>query len=212
MGVGNRQQQIVGLQHLLALQEKALPVGLSSLQKIYSGLSKFTEALGFANGKQFFVEPPPDAQYQPSPPHQVLVAQIKAQSDVMVEYLKAHTDQTLAQMKEQATDVRTWFEENMQLQNEREERIVRLVSEQTERMQEMRLENARAAGASKPSVTKVSISGKEIEKSVEESKGAAASAAKLAQTAIDAVDEMKKKPKKRKIKAPSGKTYEVEDM
>jgi hypothetical protein len=130
----------------------------------------------------------------------------------MVEYLKAHTDQTLAQMKEQATDVRTWFEENMTLQNEREERIVRLVSEQTERMQEMRLENARAAGSSKPSVTKVSISGKEIEKSVEESKGAAASAAKLAQTAIDAVDEMKKKPKKRKIKAPSGKTYEVEDM
>jgi organic radical activating enzyme len=141
-----------------------------------------------------------------------MVAQINAQSDAMVQQMKNHTEMTTAQLKEQAQDIRTWFEENMTMQSEREERIVRLVSEQTERMQEMRLENARAAGAASSAKPSAPVRVNVDTKGIDDTKKAVASAMELAKATADAVDEMKKKPKKRKIKAPSGKTYEVEDV
>lgn len=139
MGVGNRQQQVMSLQALLALQEKALGVGLTSLPKIYNALSEYVKALGFASGQQFFDEPQPGQQYQPSPPPQVTVAQINAQSDLLVQQLKNHTESTVAQLKEEATAARTYFENMVHMQNEREERMLRAFSEATDRAQELRL-------------------------------------------------------------------------
>lgn len=131
LGVGNRQQQIMGLQSLLALQEKALPVGLTTLPKVYAALAEYTKALGFSSGKQFFQEPPEGATLPPQQPApQVQAAQIKAQSD-----------QQKSAMEEFMENQRTQFKEFMKLQNDREERLLRAFSEATDRQQEMRLAN-----------------------------------------------------------------------
>jgi hypothetical protein len=139
MGVGNRQQQVVALQSLLALQEKALGVGLTSLPKVYNALSEYVKALGFASGKQFFDEPQPGQTFQPQPPYQVLVAQIAAQADLLVQQLKNQTQASVSQLKEEAAAARSYFENMLQIQNDREERMVRMYSEATDRAQEMRL-------------------------------------------------------------------------
>lgn len=212
MGIGNRQQQVVALSALLGLQEKALGVGLTSLPKIYNALSEYVKALGFSSGKQFFDEPQEGQVYQPSPPPQVMAAQIKAQADLLVQELKNNTAQSVTQLKEEAAAARTFFEEKVNLMNEREERMVRMFSEATERAQEARL-----AGMQAPQVQVTGLD--KFSEAVSKATEAAQQAAEHAKAAGEAAGEVKKKvesiparPKKRKVTAPSGKTYTVEDQ
>lgn len=146
MGIVSRPQQAGALAQLISLQEKALPQGLTTYQKIFTALSKYAEALGFSTGKQFFTEPPPEAKYQPQPPYQVMVAEINARANVMVQDMKNHTELFLTQMKEEAQATRTYFETMIDSQNQAQDRFIRTVSEATDRMQELRLEGARADG------------------------------------------------------------------
>jgi hypothetical protein len=211
MGVGNRQQQVVALQSLLALQEKALGVGLTSLPKIYTALAEYTKALGFASGKQFFDEPQPGEKYQPQPPYQIMVAQIKAQSDVLVQTLKNHTEATLGQMKEEANAARTYFDSVVDTVNNREERMVRMFSEQTDRIQELRLESARAG--SKDGTT-VRISGLDsVESAVKQASEHAKAAGEAVRIMQEVVAEQSKPKSKRKTvkNMKTGTTYQVEE-
>lgn len=136
LGVGNRQQQVVGLSALLQLQEKALGVGLTSLPKIYNALSEYVKAMGFSSGKQFFDEPQPGATFQPQSPPQVQAAQIKAQADSLK-----------TQFSEMQENQRTQFKEMVGLMNDREDRLLRAFSEATERSQELRLRSKRGKRA-----------------------------------------------------------------
>ncbi len=147
LGVANRQAHVAGIAALLGLQEKALTVGLTSLPKIYNGLSEYTKALGFPTAKQFFDEPPPDAKLpDPQPPYQVIVAQIKAQSDLLVQELKNHTDSTIGQLKAEADAAKTFFQEQQENFRHQSELAVRTISEATERLHEERLQKAKVKG------------------------------------------------------------------
>lgn len=212
MGVGNRQQNVVAIQALLALQKEALPVGLTTLSKLYSGLSEYAKALGYASGAQFFEEPKDGQQFQPQEPFQVQVAQIKAQSELLVQQMKNHTDQAVTQLKEEASAARTFFEERMEQQRQRDELMVRMFSEQTDRIQEARLNGVQA-----PQIQISGIDG--FKDAVQKATEAAAQAGEHAKTAGEAANKAREKieaipPKarKRKVTAPSGKTYTVEDQ
>ncbi len=82
LGTGNREQQLVQLQSILALQEKVLPLGLTDLSKVKYALAKFTQAAGFKDAEAFWVEPQQGQGLPaPQPAPQVQVAGIKAQVD-----------------------------------------------------------------------------------------------------------------------------------
>ena len=82
---------------------------------------------------------------QAQPPYQVQVAEINAHAKTLAEQIKAQADLLIANMGEQAQAQRTYFEEQMKLMNDREERMVRMFSEATDRAQEIRLQGQKGA-------------------------------------------------------------------
>lgn len=211
MGIGNRQQNVVAIQALLALQKEALPVGLTTLSKLYNGLSEYAKALGYASGAQFFEEPQEGEQFQPQTEYQVQVAQIKAQSELLVQQMKNHTEQAVTQLKEEAAAARTFFEERMEQQRQRDELMVRMFSEQTDRIQEARLN-----GVSAPKIKIAGLEGfsEAVKGATESAKQAAenATAASIAAAEVrDKVAAIPPRAKKREVTSPSGKKYTVED-
>jgi len=141
MGVGNKQSHAAAISALMGIQRQLLPLGLTDLEKIYSGAAEFTKAIGFGNPKQFLVEPPPGAKLPPPPPpYQVVVEQMRSEREKEVEAFKGQVDLMVEQIKAGASAQETRFREYMQMLNDREERMVRMFSEATERAQELRLE------------------------------------------------------------------------
>lgn len=210
LGVGNRDQQLVHAQMILALQREALPHGLTTYHKIYNTLTEITKAAGFAAGDRFWQEPDPNAQFQSQPPYQVQVAQINAQSDAVVQNMKNHATATVEQLKKEAEALMTVFKEQQENMRVQYEGALRAYSEATDRMHE-----ARIANASKPAQTSVKITGLEsIAGTVKESADAAKEAANHAKAASESVAKAsaeRGKKKKRTIKSSSGKTYTVEE-
>jgi hypothetical protein len=184
-------------------------VGLSSPPKIFNALSEFVKALGFSAPKQFFDEPDPKKPYQPSPPYQVIVAQMNAQADVMIQQMKNQAGLSLTQMKEEAAAARTYFQTAVEAQSEAQDRFVRAVSEATDRMQELRL--AAAEGRNVPS-TNITVDGGAVEAAKQASDKAEKADKKVVELVAQLEEIKKSKPKKRTITAPSGKTYVVEDQ
>lgn len=210
MGILNRQAHLSGISALLGLQEKALGVGLTSPGKIYNALSEYVKAMGFSSPKQFFDEPDPQKPYQPSPPHQIVVAQINAQADLLAQRMKNQTDLALTQLKEEAAATRSYFETSIQAQSEAQDRFIRAVSEATERMQELRLESMRQE---KNPTMNISVDGANVADNVRGAKEKAEATSKRLEEVVKELEQIKSEPKKPKvftIKAPSGKTYTVE--
>ena len=212
IGVGNRQQHAAAVAALLGVQEKAMGVGLSSREKIYNALGEYTKALGFASAKQFFDEPDPAKPFQPQPPYQIIVAQIKAQADTLIEQMQISGNTQIATLREEAAAARTYFETTMQAQSDAQDRFVRAVSEATDRMQELRLEGVRTAGEGRS--TNINIDGSGVADTVRQAVDAAAASSKKVEEVVAALEQMKQeraKPQKRIITSPSGKKYTVEE-
>lgn len=79
------------------------------------------------------------------PPYQIQVAQINAQSASMVQYMKGHSDATIAQLRAEAEAAKTYFTEKQENMRVVHEGMLRAVSEATDRMHELRLEKAKPA-------------------------------------------------------------------
>ena len=212
MGVVSRPQQVGGLAQLLTLQKEALPQGLTSYQKIYTTLSKFAEALGFASGKQFFTEPPPDAKYQAPQDPLIVATQINASAKVATEEMKNTANAGIAMMKEESANARTYFETMLKQQNEAQERFVRMMSEMTDRMQEIRLEGARTPPKVENTVQVAGLS--ELGAAVEKVAGMTERVGEHARAAGEAVREIKaagERKRKRRVTTDKGRKYTVED-
>lgn len=215
LGVGNRQQHAAGISALMGLQKQVVPFGLTSPAKVYASLSEFTKALGFASGKQFFDEPPKDAKFQPPPDPRVEAEKIQAQADLMVQQMKNQTNLSITQMKEEAAAARSYFETMIDNQNQAQDRFVRTVSEITERMQEMRLDNARKEGTKDTHIQIANLDG--VSEAVKKSTEASTQAAGLAKSVNDSVIEMKgliaegQKKKKRTVTTDKGRKYTISD-
>lgn len=211
-GLGNRAQQAAGAGALLATQEKAAGVGLTTPAKVYNALAEYVKALGYPSAEQFFVEPPPEAQFNPPPNPLIEATKIQEQGDALVQILKSNAAMAVESLKQENANARTYFETSIKEQSAAQERFLRSVSEATERMQELRI-----AGASAPakSETTVQVGGIDaISKAAESMAEAARATQEHTKAAGDVVREMKDvatKKRKRTITTDKGKRYTVED-
>jgi hypothetical protein len=212
MGIVSRPQQAGALVQLISLQEKALPLGLTSLPKMHTAYSKYAEALGFANGAMFFDAPPEGATYQPAPDPMIVATQIQSQARVTTEQMRNQAAAVITMMKEEAASQRTFFEEMMENQREAQDRFVRVVSEATDRMQELRLENAKTPAKTENTVQIAGV--QELGQALKDMGGMTEKVAEHARAAGEAVREIKEigaRKRKRTIKTDKGKTYTVEE-
>lgn len=82
LGTGNRDQQLVHLGNILAIQQQALPLGLATLQNVGHALTKYVNAAGFKDDAAFFTPPPEGAQMQPPQNPQLEIEKVKGQAEV----------------------------------------------------------------------------------------------------------------------------------
>ena len=102
LGAGNKDQQLVHLNTILAMQKEALAAGLTSPDKIYNSLAKLTQNAGFKNPEEFWTNPAenPQGQQQPDQPSpedkliqgQLMIEQQKAQSAIEQEQIRSKND------------------------------------------------------------------------------------------------------------------------
>ena len=98
LGAGNKDQQLMHLNTILAMQKEALAVGLTDKSKIYNALAKLTQNAGFKNPDEFWTDPSnqPPQPPQPNPQEQLIQGQLE------IEKAKAQGDMMIAQQKAQA--------------------------------------------------------------------------------------------------------------
>jgi hypothetical protein len=92
LGTGDKEQQLMHLQMIAALQEKMVMAGMSHVattQNIYNTASKFVENAGYKHVEEFFTNP--EGQQPPQPPPDPAV--IKAQADMQMTQMKLQADQ-----------------------------------------------------------------------------------------------------------------------
>ena len=99
LGSGNKDQQLMHLNSILAFQEKALSLGITSPDKIYNALAKLTQNAGFKNPEEFWTNPAenPQQQQQQPDPNQAII-----QGQMQIEQMKAQSEMQLAQQKAEA--------------------------------------------------------------------------------------------------------------
>jgi hypothetical protein len=99
LGSGNKDQQLMHLNSILAFQEKALALGITSPDKIYNALAKLTQNAGFKNPEEFWTNPAenPQQPQQQQDPNQAII-----QGQMQIEQMKAQSEMQLSQQKAQA--------------------------------------------------------------------------------------------------------------
>jgi len=99
LGSGNKDQQLMHLNSILAFQKEAINYGLTSPDKIYNALAKLTQNAGFKNPEEFWTNPAenPQPQQQQPDPQQTLI-----DGQMQIEQMKAQSESQLAQQKAQA--------------------------------------------------------------------------------------------------------------
>lgn len=210
MGVINRQQHIAGVSALIGMQGKLKDFGLTSPAKVYASAAEFAKALGFASGKQFFDEPPPDARFQPPIDPMIVATQINAQAETLMKQMDGNAKMAIEQFKQEQENARTYFETMVDSQNQAQDRFLRAISEMTERMQELRLDNARE-GRAAVSIDLTPVKGA-LDKTTETTGAALTGITEAATRLSQAADKLvQERGKKRKITGPSGKVYQVEE-
>jgi hypothetical protein len=91
LGTGSKAEQLVGMQMIVALQEKVIPLGLVTPAGAYETCKEITKLNGHLDSDRFFAQPNPQTAQQPIPPpqdpkhaqaqQQAQAAQQKAQQD-----------------------------------------------------------------------------------------------------------------------------------
>jgi len=98
LGSGNKDQQLMHLNSILAFQEKALALGVTSPDKIYNALAKLTQNAGFKNPEEFWTNPLENPQQpQQQDPNQVLI-----EGQMQIEQMKLQSEAAIAQQKAEA--------------------------------------------------------------------------------------------------------------
>lgn len=80
LGTGNKEVMGANLANILAYQEKALAVGITTPKKIYNALSEVTKNYGFPNPDAFW-EMPPDGPMPPQPNPEMAKVEAKKEAD-----------------------------------------------------------------------------------------------------------------------------------
>jgi hypothetical protein len=99
LGSGNKDQQLMHLNSILAFQEKALALGITSPDKIYNALAKLTQNAGFKNPEEFWTNPA-DAPPAPPPSPTIEEQAIQAQKEIDAMKVQAENARKAAEIEE----------------------------------------------------------------------------------------------------------------
>lgn len=112
LGGGDKPQQIMALDGVLAKQVQGLPVGLTDPAKIYNTLKRQTQLMGYKNADEFWTDPSTQPPMPPQPDPEVTKIQAKAQADMQLAQAQGQIDAQLKQVDAQ-TDLAKSREETM---------------------------------------------------------------------------------------------------
>lgn len=99
LGAQSKQAQIANYTNLLQVQERLMPAGLTTVNKIANAAMKLVEAMGHKDPSQYVVDPAREQIQQPPPqpdPNQML-----AEAQIQSEQIKAQSAQQKAQLDAQ---------------------------------------------------------------------------------------------------------------
>jgi hypothetical protein len=112
LGTGNRDQQMMHLGNILAIQEKLLPIGLVSKKNIRHAVSKYIQSAGFKDDESFLAPSPqaqpgqPDGEDQPiqmqPPPDPLAVEKVKGDYSLQQESISQQGETQRKAMELQA--------------------------------------------------------------------------------------------------------------
>jgi len=99
LGAGNKDQQMIHLNNIIAMQKEALPAGITSTEKIYNALAKLTQNAGFKNPEEFWTNPMenPQGEQQDQPSE----AEVMIQGQLAIEQQKADAQLKQEQVRSQ---------------------------------------------------------------------------------------------------------------
>jgi hypothetical protein len=144
LGIGNKDQNLMHLQNIIAAQQQAFPLGVASPTNIYNALAKLTQNAGFKNVDDFWTDPQKAQPKTPQVPPEVQKAQMEMQADAQKFQAQTQNDiqkyQADAQQKEldrQAETARAMQLEQMKQQGETEREAMKLQAEQQMKLLEV---------------------------------------------------------------------------
>ena len=101
LGYSTKQQRIMILQNILAMQKESLPAGLADMKRIHNTMSRIVNASDIGDPSTFFIDPQ-SPEYQPPepppPPPEAMLAQAQAQALGLEQQRKAAEAQQKAQL------------------------------------------------------------------------------------------------------------------
>jgi hypothetical protein len=107
LGTNSKQEMLMHLQQILAIQKETLNTPLTDFKKVYNTLARVVENAGLKSVEPYFNDPEKAKEPYQAPPSDAQVksetslksAEIRAKTDVEVARIKAETDIKLEQMK-----------------------------------------------------------------------------------------------------------------
>jgi hypothetical protein len=101
LGAGDKAQQMAMLMQILQMQQLAIQVGITDPSKIYNALKRLTNAAGFRDADEFWVDPSTQPPKPPQPDPEVLKEQAKSQAMLQAEQMKAQVTMQVEAQKSQ---------------------------------------------------------------------------------------------------------------
>jgi hypothetical protein len=99
LGTGNKDSQMAQLMQMFQVQMGAMPTGTVNPQNIYSTLYEIAKTAGFATPEKFVNDPAANPPPAPQPPPEIMIAQMKAQTDSQIAQVKSQADAQLEMAK-----------------------------------------------------------------------------------------------------------------
>lgn len=96
LGTGDKPQQLMLLEKILAFQVNGMQIGLANPPKIYHTLKKFIQTAGYKDADEYLNDPTTNPPPPQGPPLPILIEQAKGQTAMQIEQMKG---QMQAQLK-----------------------------------------------------------------------------------------------------------------
>lgn len=238
LGDGSKAEKLMETQILIGAQEKGVAAGIVSKRNLYNSAKRLTRLMGEKDPEAYFVDPgqPPNPQdpttapIEPPTDPKLTEIQLKAQLEQAslqqksdIERLQAQADIATQDRKTQAeialAERKFQLERELKLmdaQIKREQAGIDLQMKAVDHENKQQERQAKAEEAAKP---KASIEVKHgadeitgpLSEVVEKLGKHMADQSNAQMGALMATIEAGRKPSKRRVKAPSGKVYEIED-
>ncbi len=231
LGTGGRQQRVQELTLLMGVQKDALINGLTNLvsvDNLYSSAKELTKALALPDVDAFFTDPKTQPPLQPKPDPKIMELQMKAQLDERADQRKAQIETVQAQADIATQDRKTQAEiamaerkfqlderlallEHQAKMEDHRANMVRDQQKHSQTIEATRSKDTRAIVEVKHGADEMTGPLSEVVSQLGEHLSKQQAANHQALTA--AIEANKPKPSKgKRIKGPSGKIYQIEDV